>query len=69
MFVLMAITLSVLPPIPMGRYSTIKECELDRAAFIEIIVQNPTMTREVTFVCQNQKWADSEEAPIPRKEQ
>jgi hypothetical protein len=49
---LVAITLYVLPPVPLGRYSTIQQCELDRSALVEQIARNPNMS-EVTLVCQN----------------
>jgi hypothetical protein len=50
---LVAITLYVLPPVPLGRYSTVQQCESNRAALIEQVIQNPTMMSEVTLVCQN----------------
>jgi hypothetical protein len=53
MVLLVAVTLYVLPPVTLGRYSTIQQCELDRAALVEQFVRNPTMMSEVTVICQN----------------
>jgi hypothetical protein len=49
MVLLVAITLHVLPPVTLGRYSTIQQCELDRAALVEQITRNPNMS-EVTLI-------------------
>ena len=51
MVLLVAITLYVLPPVALGHYSTIQQCELNRAALVEQF--NPTMMREVNLICQN----------------
>jgi hypothetical protein len=49
---LIAFTLYVLPPVPLGSYSTIQQCELGRSALVEQITRNPNMS-EVTLICQN----------------
>jgi len=51
MVLLLAFTY-VLPPVPLGRYPTIEQCELNRAAFVEQFTRNPAM-RDVTLICRN----------------
>lgn len=51
MVLLLAFTY-VLPPVPLGRYPTIEQCELDRAAFVELVTRNPAMS-DVTLICRN----------------
>jgi hypothetical protein len=51
MVLLLAFTY-VLPPVPLGRYPTIEQCELNRAAFVEQLIRNPAM-RDVTLICRN----------------
>jgi hypothetical protein len=61
----------VLPPIPLGRYPTIEQCELDRAAFVEQFIRNPRMS-DVTLVCRDldmpaeRRHKDSPGAPDAR---
>jgi hypothetical protein len=52
MVLLAAVTLYVLPPVPLGHYSTIQQCELERGALLEQITQHPTMS-EVTLFCRD----------------
>ena len=47
---LIASTLYTLPPVALGRYSTVQQCELARAALVEQITQNLALS-EITFVC------------------
>lgn len=58
---LVAFTLYVLPPVPLGRYSTIQQCELDRSALVEQIARKPNMS-EVTLICQNLEYRPSVDA-------
>jgi hypothetical protein len=52
MVLLLAFNLYVLPPVMLGRYSTIQQCELDRVALGEQITQNLALS-EITFVCRD----------------
>ena len=51
MVLLIAFT-PVLPPITLGRYPTIQQCELNRAAFVELVARHPTMN-DVTLICRD----------------
>ena len=42
----------VLPPITLGRYPTIQQCELNCAAFVELVARNPAMN-DVTLICRD----------------
>jgi hypothetical protein len=42
----------VLPPITLGHYPTVQQCELNRAALVEQAPRNPTMS-DITFICRD----------------
>jgi len=50
--VLLVVFTYVLPPITLGRYPTIEQCELNRAAFVEQVIRNPRMSDE-TLICRD----------------
>jgi hypothetical protein len=47
----------VLPPITLGRYQTIQQCELDRSALVELVTRHPNMN-DVTLMCRDLDMAE-----------
>jgi hypothetical protein len=53
MVLLVAVTLYVLPPVTVGRYSTMQKYESARAALVAEMARHSNMS-EVTLICQNE---------------